>query len=106
MKNVERLPLRPAFRVPLHGAPPLRGWAVQYVSGIDYPEIKPGFWLSQWNIDPEGVTFNFDSKPVMSFTDEQMARAASNALRELEIETTVVKVGDVPEWDGKITVLD
>jgi|SRR5712691_5483678 len=26
----------------MRGAPPLRGWAVQYVSGMDAPEIKPG----------------------------------------------------------------
>ena len=46
----------------MQGAPPPKGWLVQYVSGIeDPPEIKPGFWLTEWKKDSEGhFSFNFN----------------------------------------------
>ena len=94
MKNVERLTnTSPAFRVKLHGAPPLRGWAIQYVSGISDPEIKTGFWLSQWYPEHGGtsVRFNFESELVMCFNEEPPAMKVSDVLRQYcEIETKVV----------------
>jgi len=95
MKNVQRLPSRPFFRVPLQGAPPLRGWALRYVSGIDDPLIKPGFWLTQWNPTPDGksVNLNFEDELVMCFNDESVATAISKELlANTEIETSVVKI--------------
>lgn len=97
MKNVERLASHPFFRAPLYGAPPLKGWALQYVSGIDDDlEIKPGYWLTQWNPTPDrtSATFNFENELVMCFNEEAAAAAISKALRDTtEIETKVVKVG-------------
>ena len=81
--------------MPLAGAPPLRGWALRYVSGIDDPLIKPGFWLTQWNptADGAGVNFNFESELVMCFNDESAAVAVSKTLLDdTEIETSVVKI--------------
>jgi hypothetical protein len=94
MKNVERVSnTSPAFRVPLYGAPPLKGWAVRYVSGISDPEIKSGFWLSQWYLEPDKASarFNFESELFMCYNDESVATRISDALRQhCEIETEVV----------------
>jgi hypothetical protein len=95
MKNVKRLTSHPFFRVPLAGAPPLRGWALRYVSGIEDHLIKPGFWLTQWNPTADGtsVNFNFESELVMCFNDESVAVAVSKTLLDnTEIETSVVKI--------------
>jgi hypothetical protein len=97
MKNVERLPSYPFFRVKMQGMPPLNGWAVQYVSGIDNDsDIKQGFWLTQWSptSDRTSATFIFESELVMCFTEESVATDVSRALREnAEILTKVVRVG-------------
>jgi hypothetical protein len=95
MKNVERVANAPAFRVPLYGAPPLKGWAVRYVSGINDSEIKPGFWLSQWHVDADRTSarFNFESELFMCYNDELSATKISDALRKhCEIETEVVNL--------------
>jgi hypothetical protein len=95
MKNVEVIHSeRGAWRVPIHGMPPLSGWAVQHVSGME-PEIKEGYWLSQWqtNSARDTATFNFEPGLHMCFNEEKDAIAVSNALREnAEIETRVVKI--------------
>jgi hypothetical protein len=75
--------------------PPLSGWAVQYVSGMEQPDIKGGFWLSHWRVDStqNSATFNFEPGLRMCYNEEKDAIAVSNALREnAEIETRVVKV--------------
>ena len=95
MKNVEEIHSKiGAWRVPIHGMPPLSGWAVQYVSGMS-PEIKEGYWLSHWPVNStrDSATFNFEPGLHMCYTEESEAVAVSNALREhAEIETKVVKV--------------
>ncbi len=95
MKNVKVLQSRPIFRVLMEGLPPLSGWQVRYVSGIDPKEnIKPGFWMSQWNATGGTVTFVFEPELVMCFTDETETRKISDFLqKEAEIETEVVKIG-------------
>jgi len=44
MKNVEIFNRKmPVFRVPIQGMPPLSGWAVRYISGMEgTPDIEPG----------------------------------------------------------------
>ncbi len=69
---------------------------MRYVSGIDDPEIKPGCWLTQWNVTPDRTKamFSFESGLVMNFTEESQAKDVSKALRDnTEIETEVVKLG-------------
>ena len=95
MKNVEVVHSRTGvWRVPIQGIPPLSGWAVQYVSGMG-PEIKEGYWLSQWSVNAarDAATFNFEPGLEMCFNDESDANAISAVLRKMaEIETRVVKV--------------
>lgn len=94
MKNVDIVvPLRPSFRVPLKGVH-LSGWAVRYLSGIERPDIEPGFWLSQWFVGKDAVDFGFEPELHMTFDEETEARKASEFLRErAEIETEVVRIG-------------
>ena len=94
-KNIERVPRPPVMRIPVEGAPRLRGWAVRYISGLEDPAIKPGFWLSHWQASPTKptATFNFEYELVMCFGDEAEAKAVSDALRvNGEVETEVVRV--------------
>lgn len=95
MKNVEVVHSRMgAWRVAVQGMPPLSGWAVQYVSGMG-PEINEGYWLSQWSVNAtrDSVIFNFEAGLHMAFSEEQDAKAVSDALRKVaDIETRVVKV--------------
>jgi hypothetical protein len=93
MKNVERISGKPFWRVPVHGLRPT-GWAVQYVSGMDGEDIKPGYWLSQWNVanDRMSVVVNFEAELVMTFGEESEATQASDALRQSEIETRVIHI--------------
>ena len=62
MKHVEIIHSKiPTFRVPIHGLPPLSGWAVRYVSGMEgTPDIEPGDWLSQWHVGADDVAFYFE----------------------------------------------
>ena len=95
MKHVEEVHSRlGAFRVPIHGLPPLSGWAVQYVSGMG-PDIKQGFWLSGWSVNAarNEAVFGFEPGLHMCYEEEKVAIAISDALRkEAEIETRVVKI--------------
>ena len=98
MSNVQKVSGAGYFRVPMHGAPPLRGWNLQYVSGLDDPDVKPGYWLSQWNVSPISDTtanlkFCFEPELIMCFDTEAEAMANSDTLRKEKIETEVVKVG-------------
>jgi hypothetical protein len=96
MKDVEILRRTiPSFRVSIHGMPPLNGWAVQYVSGMEaVSDIKPNYWLSEWHLSTRDVTFNFESTLHMCFRTEEDANRASEVLLELaEIATKVVRVG-------------
>ena len=70
-------------------------WAVQYVSGMEEEKIKPGSWLSQWNVSSDwiNVAFNFESELVMTFSGEWQAAQAAEILRGSEIRTNVVKIG-------------
>jgi hypothetical protein len=96
MKNVEIVHSTGlgAWRVPIHGLPPLSGWAVQYISGMD-SEIETGSWMSFWRLNPDRTeaTFNFEPGLHMCYNDEATALAISKALQEVaEIETRVVKI--------------
>lgn len=65
MKDVVRSVRTAAFRIRLENAPPLRGWAIRYVSGMeDDEEIRPGFYLSKWYLEPErgSVIFAFEDE--------------------------------------------
>ena len=96
MKNVEVVHSKGmgAWRVPIQGMPPLKGWAVQYLSGMG-PDIEEGFWLSFWRVNAarDEATFNFEPGLHMCYTEEADAIAISDALRKIaEIETRVVKI--------------
>lgn len=95
MKNVEILPPKSIFRVPIHGHPPLRGWALKYLSGIEeVADVKPGYWMTQWYFAGGSATFAFEAGVTMCFTDETEANRISESLRnEADIETEVVKIG-------------
>jgi len=95
-KNVQKVSGRPFFRIPVEGAPRLRGWVVEYVSGMDDPTIKPGYFMSHWNVggDRQTATFGFEAELLMVFGDESQASAVSNALRDnADIETKVSQIG-------------
>jgi hypothetical protein len=94
MKNIERVAGKPFWRMPVQGLQ-ATGWAVQYVSGMEEEKIKPGSWLSQWNVSSDwmNVAFNFESELVMTFSGEWQAAQAAEILRGSEIKTTVVKIG-------------
>jgi len=95
MKNVETGQLRGVFfRVPVKGAPPLGGWAVRYLSGMEeVGDVKPGYWLSLWHVGAEYLDFRFEPEAHMSFQEEEQARKASRLLREVtEIQTEVLKL--------------
>jgi hypothetical protein len=95
MKNVEVIhSTASAWRIPIQGLPPLRGWAVQYVSGMD-AAIKAGYWLSFWRVNSarDSATFSFEAGLHMCFDGETEANAISDALRRFaEIETRVVEI--------------
>jgi hypothetical protein len=95
MKNVEIFNRKiPVFRVPIQGMPPLRGWAVRYISGMEgTSDIEPGDWLSEWHIGAEDVVFNFEHGLHMCFNAEADAtRATEYLFKAAEIKTEVVKV--------------
>ncbi len=97
MKHVEIIQSKiPVFRVPIHGLPPLSGWAVKYVSGMEgTPDIEPGDWLSQWHVGADDVVFNFEHGLHMCFNAEADAtRASDYLLKAAEIKTAVVRVGN------------
>lgn len=84
-----------AWRVPVQGMPPLKGWAVQYVSGMG-KGVEEGSWLTFWRVNAarDEATFNFEpGSPHMCYDEEADALAVSGALRNVaEIETRVVKI--------------
>jgi hypothetical protein len=97
MTNVEeRFSKRPMFRVPMKGAPPPKGFAVRYVSGMEgTTDLEPGYWLSQFFVDREdGINFNFERELFFGFDHEADAKKASEMLREdADVKTAVVKIG-------------
>ncbi|MFI5117174.1 MAG: hypothetical protein ACHP8B_10820 [Terriglobales bacterium] len=97
MKNVEEVVKKiPVYRVRIKGAPPLRGWALKHLSGMEALDVKPGYWLSEWSLSSDGTTatFNFEPELYVAFDTEAEAKAVSDALRaNSEIETEVLKIG-------------
>lgn len=97
MKNVEvKISNRPMFRVRMQGAPPPKGFAVKYLSGMEgSSDLEPGYWLSQFYADREGgINFNFEQELIIGFDNESDAKNASETLKAAaDIETAVVKVG-------------
>jgi hypothetical protein len=96
MKNVQLITQKlPAFRIPMEGLPPLSGWAIRYVGGMEEnSNVKSGDWLSQWHVGPEDVVFAFEHGLHMCFNQEADAvRAVDYLLKMAEIRTKVVKIG-------------
>lgn len=96
MADIEKVSGPPFWRVRIPGIR-LTGWALQFVSGpLDLDEVKPGYWLSQWNVSANRMTvaFAFEPEPVMSWPDESEPKQVADALRKhAQIETNVVKIG-------------
>jgi len=77
------------------GLPPLSGWAVKYVSGMEgMPDIESGDFLSQWHVGANDVVFNFEHGLHMCFNTEADAVQAADFLKGAEIMTSIVKVRD------------
>ncbi len=96
MKSVQELnSTRPSFRGGLKGTPPLSGWAIRYLSGMDpSSDIKPGYWLTLWLVSPDDFTFRFEDELHICFHAKAKAAAVVKTLRERgDIETEVVKIG-------------
>ena len=57
MKNVVKgKGLIGAYRIPLDNVPPLRGWAIRYISGMEgEEEVEPGFYMAYWYPDSPKV---------------------------------------------------
>src|SRR5438128_960571 len=86
----------PVFRVRMQAAPPLKGFAVKYLSGMGgTPDLEPGYWLSRYFVDREGyINFNFEPDLFFAFEGEDGAKAASQRLKDsAAIEMQVVKIG-------------
>ncbi len=83
------------WRIPIQAMPALKGWAVQYVSGMG-PDVEQGSWLSYWrtNAARNEATFLFEpGLPHMCYNEEEEANAVARAFRQVaEIETRVVKI--------------
>jgi hypothetical protein len=96
VKNVEvQESTRGSYRIRVAGMPPLRGWALKYISGMEeMGDVHSGYWLSRWYADTEAAEFAFEEELHFAFTDQQGAEKVSRFLREgAEISTEVVKVG-------------
>ncbi len=93
VKNCIIVPTKPAFCIRLAGAPPLSGWAIRLIAGIDDEEIRPGFWMSRWYSDQEVVEFAFERELHMVFNSEADARKVRKFLVEnADISTEVVQI--------------
>jgi hypothetical protein len=97
MRNIEEVSYfkTGSYRTRIHGEPPLRGWAVMYISGMEaMPDTKAGDWLSLWDKRTEDIIFKFENgRPHMCFEEEAQATGVVEKLwEEAEIETEVVKI--------------
>ncbi|SRR5260370_11672090 len=95
MKDVKVLPVQQAFLEPIPGLtpglPPLNGWTVQYISGIEGASLtEPGHFLSSWQ--PDKSYFAFSPQPFLCFTEEESAKLVCDTLHdEMEIEAKVIR---------------
>jgi hypothetical protein len=97
MKNVHFVQNRPFIRIPMHGAPPLTGWAIRLLQDIPEGDFKEGYWMDHWTeVQSQGqIDFQFTPELYMVFTEEAKARHICDFLRsEAAIETAVVKIGN------------
>jgi hypothetical protein len=93
MKNVEKVGRGGMYRVPLENAPPLRGWAIRYVSGMEgEEEVEPGFYLAYWYPDGKYANFAFEPNLHGVFKDENEAMFVAEQLRLSEIITEVERI--------------
>jgi hypothetical protein len=93
MKNVTVFPRRQVFRIKIEGMGPLRGWALKLVSNLNNDYVKPGFWLSMWNLTPRGVEFAFEEDLQMTYTTEEAAQHVADDIRNnTDIVTEVVRI--------------
>jgi hypothetical protein len=95
-RNIQVVSRKPFYRVPIPGVR-LGGWALRYVSGMENvagaESIKPGHWMTEWHVGPNGGTFNFEPELIMCFDNEADAKAVSETLwNESEIKSEVVKI--------------
>lgn len=82
------------MRVRMDGFPPLRGWAVRLLMDVPDFGYQKGYWMAKWWVGPENVEFTFEAELHMTFSSEDYAKAVSEGLRKVEMETEVVKVGN------------
>jgi hypothetical protein len=91
-KGIQVLPAQRIVIEPIPGLtpglPPLDGWTVQYVSGMEETSlIEPGQFLTKWQ--PDGIEFG--SQPLLCIQHEDDAKMVCAALHEWEIEAKVIR---------------
>ena len=93
MKNVTSAGRGGMYRVPLDNPPPLRGWAIRYVSGMEgEEEVEPGFYLAWWH--PDGQFANFALEPDLHtvWRDEAEAEFIREQLKLSDIVTEIARI--------------
>lgn len=93
MKNVVKAGRGGMYRVSLLNAPPLRGWAIRYVSGMEgEEEVKPGSYLAYWHPDGTYATFAFQPDLHGVWKEEMEAKFIQEQLRLSEIVTEIDRI--------------
>jgi hypothetical protein len=93
MKNVVKAGRGGMYRVSLLNAPPLRGWAIKYVSGMeDEDEVKPGFYLAYWYPDRTHADFAFEPDLHAVWKDEAEAIFIRGQLKFSDIVTELERI--------------
>ena len=93
MKNIVKAGRGGAYRIPLDNAPPLRGWAIRYISGMEgEEEVEAGFYMAYWYPDSQGAVFAFERDLHSVFGDEAEAIHVRDSLKLSEIETEVERI--------------
>jgi hypothetical protein len=107
MKNVKVLPVQQFFLEPIPGLtpglPPLNGWTVQYVSGIEgATQTEPGHFLSKWQPNGDVIDFAFSPQPLLCYTDEDAAKSVCAAPRDGDRRQgyKVSRTSDCLGWSG------
>ena len=93
MKNVTKAGRGGMYRVSLDNAPPLRGWAIRYVSGMEgESEVEPGFYLAYWLPDGKYATFAFEPDLHTVWKDEAETEFIREQLRFSDIITEIERM--------------
>jgi hypothetical protein len=84
--------------VPILNAPPLHGWGIRLLSGLEKAGWKKGFWLSKWTIAKDEMNAVFsEGDTSLVFNQQADAEGAAALLKRQDVETEVVKIGDPPQ---------